>query len=71
MSDDIILFLFGLTFLVIGVILLDSGVSEPRTTEVMPILVGATLLSFGIIILWTAVRNWWKWRKEYRRYRNG
>ena len=32
---------------------------------------GATLLSLGSTVMWTVLKNWWVWRKEYRRYRNG
>jgi len=69
MRDDLGLF-FGLIFLIAGAMLLYNGVSNADATQSAAIIGGATFLSLGSVVMWTLLRNWWEWRKEYRRYRN-
>jgi len=70
MRDGLGLF-FGVIFLLAGTVLLYDGVSSADASQSATIIAGATFLSLGSIVMWTVLRNWWEWRKEYRRYRNG
>lgn len=70
MRDDLGLFI-GLVFLIIGAALLYNGVSHSDASQSAAIIGGATFLSLGSVVLWTLLKKWWEWRREYRRYRNG
>jgi len=69
MLDDLRLF-FGLIFLIAGAVLLYNGVSNNDASQSATIIGGATFLSLGSTVMWTVLRNWWEWRREYRSYRN-
>jgi len=69
MLDDLRLF-SGLIFLIAGAALLHNGMSNADASQSATVLGGATFLSLGSTVMWTVLRNWWVWRKEYRRYRN-
>ncbi len=69
MRDDLGLF-FGLILLMAGALLLYNGVSKSDASQSAAIIAGATFLSLGSVVMWTLLKNWWGWRKEYRRYRN-
>jgi len=68
---DNIGFFIGLIFLIAGAVLLYSGASSADPSQSGEMIGGATLLSLGLIVMGTVLRNRWEWRKEYRRYRNG
>ncbi len=61
---------FGLIFLIAGAVLLYKGVSNADASQTAAIIGGATFLSLGSVAMWTVLKNWWEWRREYRRYRN-
>jgi len=63
--------LFGLVSLIGAAALLNSGIVNSDTDQLPSVLGGATMLALGAIVLWTIARNWWAWKKEYRRYRSG
>ena len=54
-----------------GAALLYKGVSNADASQTAAIIGGATFLSLGSTAMWNVLKNWWVWRKEYRRYRNG
>ncbi len=60
----------GLVFVSFGAFLLASGVSITDSGQVVYILAGATSAALGLFIAWTAVQDWWEWKKEYKRYRD-
>ena len=70
MRDDLGLF-FGLVFLIIGGVLLYNGTSNADASQSAAVIGGATLLSLGSVVTWTLVKNWWEWRREYRKFRDG
>lgn len=70
MRDELSLF-FGVIFLLGGAMLLHHGVSTGDASQTAAIIGGATLLSLGSVVAWKVLKNWWEWRKEYRKYRNG
>ena len=60
---------FGLTLLIVGAVLLYSGMSNADASQSAAIIGGATFFSLGSAVLSALLKNWWKWRKEYREYR--
>jgi uncharacterized membrane protein len=60
----------ALVFLILGAVLLYDGVSSSDVNQSTRIIAGAALLSLGLIILRNALKNWWKWKKLSRDYRN-
>ena len=62
-------FFFALIFLMIGAVLLANGESASNSGEEASIVVGAAFLTLGFIIMWTVVKDWWEWKKEYQKYR--
>jgi len=70
MRDDLGL-LFGTILLLTGLMLLYNSVSSTDANQSFAILGGAALLSLGAMLVWTVLKNWWGWRKEYRKERNG
>jgi len=60
---------FGLICLIAGAVLLYNGMSNANAGQSVAIIGGATFLSLGAVVMWTRLRNWWEWRKEYREYR--
>jgi chromate transport protein ChrA len=61
---------FGSIVLIAGAALLYNGVANTEATQSVTIIAGATFLSLGATVLWNLLKNWWGWRREYRRYRN-
>jgi cytochrome c biogenesis protein CcdA len=60
--------LFTFVFLVVGA-LLFTGISPSDRSETTHIVGGASFLSLGLLNLWFALRNWLKWKHEYKEYR--
>jgi hypothetical protein len=60
----------ALALLAIGAALLKEGISKSELSQTTQIISGAGFLSFGLASLWFTARNWLKWRKEYKEYRN-
>jgi hypothetical protein len=69
MRDALGIFL-ALIFLTVGVVLLYDGVSTTDVTQTAKIIGGAALFSLGLIVLRIGLKNWWKWRKISRDYRD-
>ena len=69
MLDDMGLFC-GLIFLLVGAVLLYKGSSNADASQTAPIIGGAVFLSVGSVLMWNAPKNWWVWKREYRKYRN-
>jgi NhaP-type Na+/H+ and K+/H+ antiporter len=70
MPDNVSIF-FGVVFFIVGAALLLQGQSSTDVSESATTVAGAAFLSLGSIVLWAALRNWWGWRKELKRFRNG
>jgi cytochrome c biogenesis protein CcdA len=60
----------ALVFLTLGAALLYDGVSSSDANQSARIIGGAALLALGLTIMRTALKNWWKWKKMSRDYRN-
>ena len=60
----------ALVSLAVGTVLLYDGVSNNDANQSTRTIAGAALLSLGFILLRVVVRNWWKWRKFSKSYRN-
>jgi hypothetical protein len=69
MLNDLGLF-FGAIFLLAGAALLYKGVSNADASQTATIIGGAVLLSVGSVLMWTVLKNWWEWKREYRSYRD-
>jgi drug/metabolite transporter (DMT)-like permease len=63
-------FFSGALFLLAGAVLLYEGVSNADASQTAAILGGAMLFSIGSALMWTVLKNWWEWRREFRIYRN-
>ena len=55
--------LFVLLFLIFGAVLVHDDVSNSEVSGTVRILGGSVLLSLGLISVWTALKNWWKWTR--------
>jgi len=69
MRDALGIFL-ALVFLTVGALLLYDGVSTTDLTQSARIIGGAALLSLGLAITLIVLKNWWKWKKVSRHYRD-
>ena len=67
---DMIGFIFGAAFLLIGAGLLNNGISGRDTMQAETI-GGAALLSLGVVTLGIILKGWLKWRRELKKYREG
>jgi hypothetical protein len=56
--------------LTLGAALLNDGISKSGLSQTTQVISGAAFLSLGLISAWFTVRNWLKWRREYKEYRN-
>jgi hypothetical protein len=70
MQHDALALIFGFLCIVIGAVLLYDGVTgrDPMQAETIA---GAAVLSFGAMTLWIVLRNWVRWRRELRKFREG
>jgi hypothetical protein len=57
-------------FLLTGAFLLYGPASGPDPNQTGRILVGATLVSVSLVIILFVVKDWWHWRKHYKRIAN-
>jgi drug/metabolite transporter (DMT)-like permease len=55
---------FGVMFILAGVVLLYSGTSNSDASDFAAVLGGAVLLSVGSIVLWILLREWLKRKRE-------
>ena len=72
MRDKVDLFVglfFAFIFLVVGAILLNDAVSSVEPSQSADVIIGAASISLGAATLCGALKNWWRWRKEFQRYR--
>ncbi len=69
MRDHLATFI-ALILLIAGAGLLYDGVSTSDVSQSARIIGGAALLTLGLTISLFVLRNWWKWRKLSRDYRN-
>ena len=67
---DTVAALFGLTFVVIGGALLTGDISQTDTSQTARLVGGASFFSLGLLNLWFALKNWLKWKRDCREYRN-
>jgi hypothetical protein len=70
MQHDVLGLIFGFLCIVIGAALLYDGVTgrDPMQAETIA---GAAILSFGAMTLGVVLRNWVRWRRELRKFREG
>jgi hypothetical protein len=61
---------FAFILIVVGGMLLTGDQSPASQTQPIYILGGAASLSLGTISLWFVLRNWLKWKREYKAYRS-
>jgi pilus assembly protein TadC len=69
MRDTLGIFI-ALVLLILGAVLLYDGVSTNDASQSAKAIGGAALLSLGLTIMRFALKNWWKWRKVSRDYRD-
>jgi hypothetical protein len=67
---DVLSFFLVLALLTIGAALLNDGISKSGPSQTAQFMSGAAFLSLGLVSSWFAVKNWLKWRREYKEYRN-
>jgi hypothetical protein len=70
MRDDLALF-FTVILLIVGSVLLYDGVSVGDASQSARVIGGAAVLSAGLILMRSLLKNWWEWKKLVRRHRNG
>jgi hypothetical protein len=63
-------FFLVLALLTIGAALLNNGISKSGLSQTAQVISGAAFLSLGLISSWFTVKNWLKWRREYKEYRD-
>ena len=61
---------FALVFLTIGTMMLVGGISTSDVIQTARIIGGAAFLSVGLTSLSFALKNWLKWKRFYKAYRN-
>jgi|GEM_PF-2065828 len=49
-----------------GTLLLASPASGPEVTQTVRLLAGAVFVSLGSLTLLYTVKNWWRWRRNYK-----
>jgi flagellar motor component MotA len=72
MQDNLALFIglfFAFIFLVVGAMLLNDALSNVDSSQSAHVIIGAASISLGAATLCGALKNWWRWRKEFQRYR--
>ena len=73
MRDKVDLFvglIFAFILLVVGTMLLNDAVSSvDDPSQSADVIIGAASISLGAATLCGALKNWWRWRKEFQRYR--
>jgi hypothetical protein len=69
MRDHLGIFI-SLVLLVLGGVLLYDGISGVDPNQSTRIIGGAAFVSLGLINLRIVLKNWWKWRKLSRGYRD-
>jgi flagellar motor component MotA len=72
MRDKVDLFIglfFAFIFLVVGAKLLNDAVSSVDPSQSMGVVSGAAVFSLGVATVLSVFKNWWRWRKEFQRYR--
>ena len=70
MLRDAFGFIFGGVFLLVGAVLLNDGISGKDLMQAETI-AGAAVLSLGALTLGIVLKDWLKWKKELRKYREG
>jgi putative Ca2+/H+ antiporter (TMEM165/GDT1 family) len=65
MRDMLGVFL-ALALLTIGAALFSGGISKSDLSQTARMISGAAFLSFGLISSWFAVKDWLKWRRQYK-----
>jgi membrane protease YdiL (CAAX protease family) len=67
---DILGIFLALVFLALGAVLLYDGVSTSDVSQSARTIGGAALLTLGFTIMLIALKNWWKWKKLSKDYRD-
>jgi len=67
MRDNLAL-LLALLFLIFGAVLTYDVVSNSGVSGTVRILGASVLLSLGLLSIWIALKNWWKWRRIEKEY---
>jgi multisubunit Na+/H+ antiporter MnhB subunit len=61
---------FACLFLILGIALLHNPISTSAGNDTLLLLGGASLLALGLISTWVALKNWWKYRKILKEYKD-
>jgi hypothetical protein len=69
MRDTLALF-FAVVLLIIGAALFADGSHVSDSSQTARIIGGATFLSAGLASIWFALKNWLKWNRFHKEYRN-
>jgi pilus assembly protein TadC len=69
MRDHLGIFI-SLVLLILGGVLVYDGIFGADPNQSTRIIGGAALVSLGLINLRIVLKNWWKWRKLSRDYRD-
>jgi hypothetical protein len=67
---DIMAVLFSVIILTIGAALLYDGISTSGPSQTASTISGAAFVSLGLMSIWFALKNWLKWKRAYKEYRN-
>jgi hypothetical protein len=70
MRDTLALFFALVLLLTIGATLFADGSYVSDSSQTARIIGGATFLSAGLASMWFALKNWLKWKRFYKEYRD-
>jgi uncharacterized membrane protein len=59
-------FALGLIAVLIGLILLYSGVLKGDPAQSMLLIVGAALFSLGLVVVYLTAKSWWHWKRGFK-----
>ncbi|HXM94618.1 MAG TPA: hypothetical protein VN943_08165 [Candidatus Acidoferrum sp.] len=60
---------FALVLFTLGAALLNDGSSQSDLSQTAKIIGGAASLSVGVMSMCSALKNWLKWKRGYKEYR--
>ncbi len=55
-----------LLLLIVGSLLLNEGISKSDISQTVRVIIGAMLLSLGLINICVSVTNWWRIKRIYK-----
>lgn len=57
-------FFLSFTLILGGAVLLYDPISGLATSQPLPILAGATLLTLGLVTAFYLIKGWWRWKQS-------